>query len=396
MAARTLALLLAGFLLLGAVGCGDDDGDRPAQAPEPTGEEPAVGSGQGGVRLTEIGQFDEPLYATQPPGRPDELFVVEKGGRIMLVRDGEKLDTPFLDLSDRVSNGFEQGLLSVAFAPDYEDSGLFYVDYTEPGGDTRIEEYKRASATRADPGSRREILSQDQPFDNHNGGLLLFGPDDHLYVGFGDGGSAGDPSRNGQNLNTVLGKILRIDPRPDGDRPYGIPDDNPFVGKQGRDEIYSYGLRNPWRFSFDRKTEALSIGDVGQNEFEEVDYVGKGEGSGANFGWSAFEGDQRLNPDQEAPDHVPPVLTYPLSGGNCSVTGGYVVRDRALRSLSGRYVYADFCKGEVRSFVPSEGSAEGDRALGLSVPSLSSFGEDLEGHIYATSLEGPVYRLDPS
>jgi glucose/arabinose dehydrogenase len=388
-----MALLLAALLALGAAGCGDDEG---GPAPEPSGEEPGMGTGRGGVKLAAIGRFEEPLYVAQPPGRPEELFVVEKGGRIILVRDGEKQDTPFLDISDRVSTGTEQGLLSVAFAPDYEDSGLFYIDYTNTGGDTRIEEYKRASATRADPGSRRLLLAQDQPADNHNGGLVLFGPDDHLYIGFGDGGAAEDPMRNGQSLGTLLGKILRIDPRPEGGRPYGIPDDNPFDGGGERREIYSYGLRNPWRFSFDRKTGALSIGDVGQNELEEVDYVGEGEGKGANFGWSAFEGDQRLNADQDAPDHIGPVLTYPLTGGTCAVTGGYVVRDPALRSLYGRYVYADFCQGEIRSFEPSEEDARDDRALGVSVPSLSSFGEDLEGHIYATSLEGPVYRLEPN
>ena len=395
MSPRCLALIAAALLASTIAGCGGDEEPAP-EPPRASGGEPGVGDGDDDVRLTRIGDFDEPLYVTQAPGDPDALFVVEQGGRIRVIRDGEARQEPYLDLSDGVSSGGERGLLSAAFAPDYERSGLFYVYFTDQNGDIRVEEYERASEDRADPASRRRLLSQRHPFPNHNGGLLLFGPDELLYIGIGDGGSAGDPDRNGQNRDSLLGKILRIDPRPDGERPYGIPDDNPFADGQGRDEIYSYGLRNPWRFSFDRETDDLTIGDVGQNATEEIDFVPEGEGRGANFGWSAFEGNDRFNPDQEAPGHVRPVLTYGLGGGNCAVTGGYVVRDPALTSLFGRYLYADFCGGELRSFVPSGGEAKGDRALGVSVPSPSSFGEDLGGHIYVTSLEGPVYRLDPT
>ncbi|HMC07470.1 MAG TPA: PQQ-dependent sugar dehydrogenase [Solirubrobacterales bacterium] len=333
---------------------------------------------------------------TQPPGDHRNLFVVQQTGAIEVLRDGRKLDRPFLDLSRRVSCCGEQGLLSMAFAPDYRRSGLFYVDYTDTAGDTRVVEFRRsrADSLRADPRSRRVVLRVHQPFSNHNGGLLLFGPGRLLYVGLGDGGPEGDPRRNGQDLSTLLGKILRIDPRPSGGRPYTVPRSNPFTGRPGaRPEIYSYGLRNPWRFSFDSRTGALAIGDVGGSRFEEVDLVRRGAGSGANFGWSAYEGFARYNADQQAPNEVPPVLVYSHDAG-CSITGGYVVRDRSLPSLYGRYLYGDFCSGQLRSFTARPGRrAQDDRALGIQVPSLSSFGVDDAGHLYATSLEGPVYRL---
>ena len=387
--------------------CGGNDDDTtdtapesrmPAAAAEP--ERPPVGDGRGGVRLVEIGQFEQPLFVAQPPGERRDLYVVEKTGRIVLVRDGRELPEPFLDLSGEVSTGSEQGLLSMAFAPDYIRSGRFYVDFTDTEGDTRIQEFRRSESNPAvaDPSTRRELLFVDQPFANHNGGLLLFGPDGKLYVGLGDGGAAADPMRNGQDLGTLLGKLLRIDPLPSGGEPYRTPRSNPFVDREAaRREIYAYGLRNPWRFSFDRLEGALSIGDVGQDEVEEVDLVLKGEGAGANFGWSAFEGDQRFNADQDAPGHVPPVLTYPLDVGTCAVTGGYVVRDESLRSLYGRYLYADFCVGRLRSFTARPGRhASDDRPLGPTVPLLSSFAEDDRGRIYVTSLEGPVYRLAPA
>jgi glucose/arabinose dehydrogenase len=333
----------------------------------------------------------------QPPGEARDLFVVEQCGTVRLLRDGEVAERPFLDLSDEVTCGGEQGLLSIAFAPDYRSSGLLYVDYTDTEGDTRIVEFRRDESDPevADRDTARELLFVDQPYPNHNGGLVLFGPDDHLYIGLGDGGSGGDPERRGQDLTTLLGKILRIDPRPAGERPYRIPPSNPFRETAGaRPEVYSYGLRNPWRFSFDRETDDLWIGDVGQDSLEEVNFIERRDAAGSNFGWSAYEGTERFNEDQQAPGHVPPVLTYPLDGA-CAVTGGYVVRDRELRTLYGRYLYADFCVGEVRSFIPRDGKARDDRPLGPTVPALSSFGEDNAGRIYVTSLEGPVYRLAP-
>jgi glucose/arabinose dehydrogenase len=403
-----IAAVSVAALALAGCGSGDDDtSDRAAPPPAPPpaqdsgAEPPPVGDGEGGVKLTEIGEFSEPVYVVQPPtpdGEPFDLFVVEKGGAIRVVRDGKVQVTPFLDLFGEVSTGTEQGLLSMAFAPDYVRSGRFYVDYTDTEGDTRIVEYRRSrdDPLRADESTRRELLFIDQPFENHNGGLLLFGPDGYLYTGMGDGGSGGDPERNGQNLGTLLGKLLRIDPSPGGGEPYGIPADNPFAGIPGAlPEIYSYGLRNPWRFSFDRVTDDLFIGDVGQSEQEEIDAVAAGRGAGANFGWSAFEGTARFNEDQTAPGAIPPQLTYGREGG-CSVTGGYVVRDPNLESLYGRYIYGDYCAGQLRSFIPSGEGARDDRALGLEVPALSSFGEDNAGRIYAVSLDGPVYRLDHS
>lgn len=380
-----------------AAGCGGG-GTATGPAPPSHAGAPAripTGGGNGGVELVKLGNFRQPVYVAQPPGDRRDLFVVEQTGRIVVVRDGRPAARPFLDLSDQVSCCGEQGLLSVAFAPDYPASGRFYVDYTNRAGDTRVVEYRRSrDPLVADPRSRREVLGVDQPYPNHNGGLALFGPDRLLYVGLGDGGSEDDPQRNGQNLGTLLGKILRIDPRPADGKPYRVPPENPFVGRQGaRGEIYSLGLRNPWRFSFDRLTDALAIGDVGQNEFEEVDLVPRGAGRGANFGWSAYEGFARFNDDQHAPNAVPPVLVYTHDSG-CSITGGYVVRDTSLPSLYGRYLYGDYCAGELRSFTARPGErATDDRALGVRVPSLSSFGEDNQGHIYAASLEGPVYRL---
>ena len=402
-----MAVALLGAMAL-AAGCGNGD-DEPntaattatsADDAAPARDTPPVGDGRGRVRLVEIGEFEQPLYVTQAPGDLD-LYVVEKTGRIMRVEGGAGRPVaaePFLDLRSEVSTGSEQGLLSVAFAPDYARSGRFYVNFTDTQGDTRIQEFRRAAdgPGRADPDTRRELLRIDQPFDSHNGGLLLFGPGELMYVGTGDGGSAGDPMRNGQDLSTLLGKILRIDPTPAGGRPYGIPSSNPFVDEPGaRGEIYSYGLRNPWRFSFDRVSGALSIGDVGEASLEEIDLVGRRRGRGANFGWSAFEGDEPFNEDQEGEGAIPPVLTYPLTEA-CAVTGGYVVRDEALRSLYGRYLYGDFCVGELRSFTANPGRpAADDRPLGPTVPQLSSFGEDSAGRVYAVSLDGPVYRLEP-
>jgi glucose/arabinose dehydrogenase len=398
--------------LLALVGCGGGESEAtdstqpPGQlgstdpadagAGEPSPEpEPALGDGRGGVALEQIGSFSAPLYVTQPPGEDEALYVVEQGGRIIRVA-GDGSTSTFLDISDEISSGGERGLLSLAFAPGFERSGLLYVDFTDPGGDSRVVEYRSEDGREVDASSGRELLRIEQPFSNHNGGLLKFGPEGLLYIGTGDGGSANDPQRNALDLESLLGKLLRIDPGRSGGEPYAIPPANPFADGGGRGEIYSYGLRNPWRYSFDREGGALSIGDVGQNAREEVDLVPRGAGAGANFGWSAFEADREFNSDQQAADAVPPVLAYPTSGGNCSVTGGYVVRDVELPSLYGRYLYGDFCLGQLRSFAARPGRpARGDRELGLQVPNLSSFGEDGAGRIYVTSLDGPVYRLVP-
>jgi len=395
----------AGALVLGCGGSGEGGGAAartPAATPAATATatavlEPARAAARRGVRLVRIGSFDEPVFVTAPPQDRQVQFVVQQGGRIMVVRGGRKLATPFLDITSQVKSGGEQGLLSMAFAPDYRASGLFYVYFTDRGGDTRVVEYRRTSADRADAGSARQVLFQDQPEANHNGGLLLFGPDDRLYVGLGDGGGGGDrhgPRGNAQNLGTLLGKILRIDPRRSGGRPYSVPASNPFVGRRGaRGEVYSFGLRNPWRFSFDRRTGDLAIGDVGQNEVEEISFVRSGRGK--NFGWRPFEGRRRYTPGESAPGHVRPVIQRFHSRGNCSITGGVVVRDRGLPALRGRYLFGDVCRGRVESARLGPGRARSQRTTRLRVPNLVSFGEDARGRVYAVSLTGPVYRLAP-
>ena len=380
-----------GIALAGA-GCGGS-GETTTKAAGNTARGGTGGAPSGGVALERLGRFDAPVYVTQPPG-DDHLFVVEKTGRVVRIQPDGRDPKVFLDLSDQVSTGGEQGLLSIAFSPDYQMTGLFYVDYTDSDGNTQVVEYEAPPGKLAEPASARPVLTVDQPYDNHNGGQLEFGPDGLLYIGLGDGGSEDDPQRNGQDLSTLLSKILRIDPRPTGAKPYAVPADNPFASQtDARAETYSYGLRNPWRFSFDSKTGALWIGDVGQNELEEIDGVPEGAGAGANFGWSAYEGTDRFNDDQTADHAVAPVLEYSHDHG-CSVTGGYVSRDRALPALYGRYVYGDFCQGELRSFKADPGQrARDDASLGLNVASLSSFGQDQAGHLYATSLDGSVYRL---
>jgi glucose/arabinose dehydrogenase len=393
------------FAVASCGGGGDDGGSAatptPTAAPATTATpepEPTAVPARRGVRLRRVGSFDAPLFVTSPPGDRARQFVVEQGGRVMVLRNGRRLGTPFLDISDQVTAGGEQGLLSLAFAPDYADSGRFYVYFTDNAGDQRIVEYRRRDADRADPGSARLVMRMADSESNHNGGMLLFGPDGLLYVGTGDGGGGGDRhgSRgNAQDLGSLLGKILRIDPRPAGGRPYTVPASNPFRGRSGaRGEIYAYGLRNPWRFSFDRLTGDLTIGDVGQGAWEEIDFVRRGRGRGANFGWRPFEGRARYTPGERAPGHVRPVIVRSHNAGNCSITGGVVVRDRRL-GLYGRYVFGDYCKGRVESARLSPGRARGVRRTALKVSSLSSFGEDAQGRVYVVSLDGPVYRIVP-
>jgi glucose/arabinose dehydrogenase len=364
------------------------------------GADAAAGGDEGRAaarpRLVRIGTFDQPLYVTAPPGDRRRIFVVEQPGRIRVIDRGRVQGRPFLDISSRVVSGGEQGLLSMAFAPDYARSGRFYVNFTDRNGDTRVQEFRRSrgSRNRADSGSARPILFQRQPYANHNGGLVLLGPDGHLYVGMGDGGSGGDPENRAQDLETLLGKLLRIDPKRSG-AGHTSPRSNPFAGgRAGRNEIYALGLRNPWRFSFDRATGDLYIGDVGQSAREEISHVRRGQGRGVNFGWSCFEGEQRFDRSRSCPGARGPVLDFGRGNGECSVTGGVVVRDPALPSLAGRYLYGDYCRGQVRSFKVSNGRATGDRPLGVRrVEELSSFGEDASGRVYVTSLAGPVYRL---
>jgi glucose/arabinose dehydrogenase len=390
MSGRVSALALTAALAALAVGCGGG-GNSSSSATS------AVVGTQGGgsaerVTLQKVGDFDQPDYVTQPPGGQD-LYVVEQSGIVRIVRGGQVLSKPAIDISDEVTDAGEQGLLSIAFPPDFQRSRVVYAYFTGTDQDQHVFRYSVRPDGTFDEASAREILHMADFASNHNGGSLVFGPDGYLYIGTGDGGLEGDPHRNGQDLGSLLGKLLRIKPSTAGGPPYTIPADNPFRNRPGaRPAIYSYGLRNPWRFSFDAKTGALIIGDVGQNTLEEVDYVPQGGGRGANFGWSAFEGTDRFNTDQTAPNAVPPIFEYSHDHG-CSITGGYIVRDRTLSALYGRYIYADFCAGDLHSLVPAIPHARDDRSLGLHVSSPSSFGEDEDGHIYVTSLDGPVYRL---
>ncbi len=355
-------------------------------------------------KLTQIGKFANPLFVTQPPADRSRLFIAEQRGRIRLIKSGHLQTKPFLDISKLISCCAERGLLGLAFAPDYATSRRFYVDYTDTNGNTRVVEYRRSAASSdvADAAHPRVVLAQVQPEPNHNGGDIAFGPDRKLYIGLGDGGSGNDPHGllgNAQNLGTLLGKILRIDPLPSGGAQYTIPPDNPFISTAGaRAEIWSYGLRNPWRFSFDRKTGGLAIGDVGQDAVEEIDWsAAPKSGKGLNFGWRPFEGTRVNFPGESAVNAVPPVAQYEHASGGCSITGGYVVRDPRLPRLAGRYLYGDLCTGRISMLSLREGrlaaTSHGDLPFKISL--LASFGQDSLGHIYVVSLSGPVYRLDP-
>jgi glucose/arabinose dehydrogenase len=377
--------LFAGLVLLLAA-CGGG-ATQAADAPV---------AGGAAAHLVRIGSFSSPVYVTSPPGDTSRVFVVEQAGRIRIVKNGRVLGTPFLDIRGDVSSGGERGMLSMAFAPDYARSGKFYVYYTDRGGNIRVQEFRRSgNADRADMSSRRQVLFQDHSqFPNHNGGQLQFGPDGLLYIGLGDGGGGGDQSNHAQSLGTLLGKILRIDPNASGGRAYSVPSSNPFAGRRGvRPEIYSYGLRNPWRFTFDRRTGDLAIADVGQDKFEEIDFVRKGRGAGANFGWRGFEGFRRYSSTQVTGRYVKPVLVRSHSAGFCAIIGGYVVRDRSLGSLYGRYLYGDNCNPGIYSVKLRSGHASGQRKLPFKLSGLSSFGQDARGRVYLSSLAGGVYRL---
>jgi glucose/arabinose dehydrogenase len=402
--AATLLSALALVLALPACGSASQTAETSGGGPETgsTSGPPSQQRGQRKLALKRIGSFDSPVYVSGAPGFRKLLFVVEQPGRVVVLRAGHRLRRPFLDIRSRVAYEGERGLLSIAFPPDYASGGRFYVYYVDNDGNIRIDEFHRRSATRAAAGSRRTVIRIPHPDNsNHNGGQLQF-LGNLLYFGTGDGGSGGDPPNNAQNKNVLLGKLLRIDPRPRGGRPYTVPASNPFVGKPGRDEIYSYGLRNPFRFSFDTVSAPqprIAIADVGQDRYEELDYTTVAAARGANFGWDAFEGFHKYeDANSGTPDPggtTKPIFAYSHSrgGGSCSIIGGYVVADRRLRSLYGRYVYADLCEGQLRSLVPHLRRAAHDHRLGLRVSSPTSFGEDDFHRLYVASLDGPVYRL---
>ena len=370
--------------LAAATACASDAGGA--------GMEPPPGSVAVGLEEVASG-LSFPVYLTTPPGDTDRLFIVEKGGAVRIVDRGVLLSTPFLDISDRVSSGTEQGLLGLAFGPAYASTGRFVVDYTAQDGGTRISVFTVSSdRNRADPATEVVLLAVGQPFSNHNGGQVAFGPDGFLYVGLGDGGSAGDPGGRAQNLGDLLGSILRLDVATGA-----AVEDNPFQNRPGaRPEIWSYGLRNPWRFSFDRLTGDLYVADVGQDRWEEVNVSPAPDGGRAvNYGWNRMEG-LHCFPSESCPRDglTLPVLEYGHDQG-CSITGGYVYRGAAVPELQGHYFYADFCRGWVRSFRFQDGQATDQAQWPALEPggSVPSFGEDAAGNLYLLSSAGSVFKI---
>jgi cysteine-rich repeat protein len=352
-----------------------------------------------------------PVHVTAPRLDPRRLFIVEQEGRIRIVKDGTLLDDPFLAIEGRIRDGGEQGLLGLAFHPDFETNGRFFVDYTDNNGDTVIARYQvSADPERADPDSEKILLIIDQPYSNHNGGQVAFGPDGYLYIGMGDGGSAGDPQENAQDDGTLLGKLLRADVDVDDAPYYRVPADNPHAERGDRlGLIWAKGLRNPWRFSFDRATGDLYIADVGQGDIEEIDFQPADSRGNENYGWDIFEGSECFEPDPlptcpDPPDGlVFPVLQYPHTGGRCSVTGGYVYQGCALPDLRGEYFFADYCTPFLQSFRLVNEAVTGlqDRTAALApgggrqIDNVSSFGEDARGEIYIADYDGEVYKIVP-
>ena len=353
--------------------------------------------------------LERPVWAGAPASAKGKLWVMEQAGTVWIIdlKTGEKSDKPFLKINDKVTRkGNEQGLLGLAFAPDFEKSGRYYINYNEKGGDTRIVRYVSKDRETTDPDSGEIILEYKQPYGNHNGGWLDFGPDGLLYIATGDGGAANDPKNYAQDLSSHLGKLLRLDVS--GEKGYEVPKDNAFAGKKGAlPEIHAYGLRNPWRCSFDRETGDFWIGDVGQNHWEEIDFVENGKAGGMNFGWRLREGDVATPKEGVGGDkpenNVDPVYVYKHGSGpteGLSVTGGFVYRGSKVADLKGRYIFADYQNPRIWSVV-EEGGKVSDftdhtselQPEGGRINLISSFGEDADGELYITDLSGPVYRV---
>ena len=384
--------------------CGGSASDpTPVPSATPSAATCAAGAPVAGIppltaRLVASG-LRNPLDVQAAPGDRERLYVAQQGGRIHVLRNGQVQSTPFLDITARISSGGERGLLGLAFHPRFATNRLFFVNYTNPRGDTHIAEFRATSADAADAGSERVLLTETQPFANHNGGGLSFDNSGRLLIALGDGGSGGDPLGNGQRLDTFLGKILRIDV--DAGSPYAVPADNPLRATPGAaPEIWAYGLRNPYRIFVDRPTGDLYIGDVGQNRIEEIDVGLASRRGGENYGWNALEGSQCFSPPNGCSRSglTMPVYEYAHSEG-CSVTGGVVYRGCRMPDLSGTYFFADFCTGLVRSFRLANGQATEvrDWTAGLrGVDSPSSFGLDADGEVYVVDYDGEVYRLEPA
>ena len=391
--------------LLGLAACGGDTGTSPTPgpSPSPTAAACAAGTPVTGIpaltaRLVASG-LRSPLDLQSVPSDTERLYVVEQGGRIRVVRNGQLQAAAFLDVSGRISSGGERGLLGLAFHPQFATNRRFYVNYTNPAGDTHIAEFRANSPDAADPGTERVLLAVAQPFANHNGGGLAFDNSGRLLIALGDGGSGGDPQNNGQRLDTLLGKIARIDV--DAGSPYSLPADNPLLATPGaRGEIWAFGLRNPFKIAVDRPTGDLYIGDVGQNRIEEIDVGLASRRGGENYGWRISEGTQCFNPSSgcDRTGLTGPVYEYTHSEG-CSVTGGVVYRGCRVPALAGTYFFGDFCSGLVRSFRFANGAASEIRdwtsgTRGVGAP--SSFGLDAAGEVYIVDYDGEVYRLEPA
>ena len=398
------ALSLASWLPA-ACGADNDDSQPVASAPEVTFSTTQTESTAGTIPATIVpalaadqvtfapfvNELASPVDLAWRTG-DGALYVVLQGGTIVPVRDGAA-GAPVLDVSDSITSGGEQGLLGLAFHPI---KPLAYVNYTDEDGDTVIAEYAVASDGTFDPASARTLLTIDQPYGNHNGGNVEFGPDGYLYIGMGDGGSANDPERRALNASQLLGKMLRIDPTPDADQPYTIPADNPFVGVTGaRPEIWSVGVRNPWRFTFDSATGDLWIGDVGQGDWEEIDLARAvdGGGRGLNFGWSGFEGTHRFNNDQSPDGVAMPIFEYQHGDAGCSVSGGDVYHGSEVPSLVGWYLFSDYCSGVVTALQQTDGALTGQVELGT-ISGVSAICSGPDGQLYVLSLnDNAIYRV---
>ncbi|MFG3164001.1 PQQ-dependent sugar dehydrogenase [Streptomyces sp. NPDC048232] len=351
-------------------------------------DEPTTDASAPQVALTEVARATNPTAGAAGPG--DTVWIAERAGTVRVLND-TGLGEPVLDISDETTTDGERGLLGVTFDDDFAH---FYISYTDLQGTSTIDEFAVQDGTIQED-TRRTVLTQEQPESNHNGGDITFGPDGYLYIAFGDGGGGGDPDGNGQKLDTLLGKLLRIDPQ--GGTPYAVPEDNPFVGDPGaRSEIWSYGLRNPWRFSFDAGSGDLLIADVGQSEWEEIDWAPADSKGGENYGWAQMEGTHPFRGGTEPANHVPPIHEYDRNGLGCSVTGGYVYRGQAIADLEGQYVYSDYCHGTLRSLEIDNGKVTAEHDLGVNGGEVVSFAQDTDGELYALAIGGTVWRVDPA
>jgi glucose/arabinose dehydrogenase len=406
MTIRRAGGVLAALILVLASACGgDDDGEDEAA---PTSEQQSTtGSTEEAttsleeaplerieVALTQVAEAERPTSLVARPGS-DTLYVTERAGRVRPMVDFT-LGDPIIDIVDEVVTNSEQGLLDLEFSPD---GNTLYISYNvPPDGDTRIAAYTMSGDT-VDPASRRELLAVDQPFPNHKGGDVEIGPDGFLYIGLGDGGAGGDPLGNAQNTTVLLGKILRIDPtQPAGGKQYGIPPGNPFAdGQGGAPEIWAYGLRNPWRFTFDPRNDDLWIADVGQGDWEEIDLLpaASGAGQGANLGWDLMEGTHEFEGGSNPDGGVLPVFEYD-HGEGCSISGGVVYRGTGVPGLAGAYLFTDYCNGTIRAVRAQDGAVSEERVFDAEGSNLVAFGEDAAGEVYVMSLDGPIYRLDPA